>query len=78
VARAGPGLPAAAPDLAGYVAAYDPGDVDDQADAAAAMFEPAVALLRVLGAIDDQGQLTRLGWWGIPAAAQRAFEQSAD
>jgi hypothetical protein len=73
LARGGPGIPAAEDDLARYVSEYDPDDVDDQADAAAGMFLHAVGLWQVLGAVDDAGRLTPLGWWGLPEALQRAW-----
>jgi len=74
LASGGPGTSASAYDLARFVSEYDPDDVDDQADAAAGMFAHAVALWRILGAVDDDGTLTELGWWGIPEAVQRAWE----
>jgi hypothetical protein len=74
LASGGPGTPASADHLARFVSEYDPDDVDDQADAAAGMFLSAVALWQVLGAVDDEGLLTELGWWGIPEAVQRAWE----
>jgi hypothetical protein len=74
LARGGPGTPAGADDLARFVSEYDPDDVDDQADAAAGMFLHAIALWRVLGAVDDDERLTELGWWGLPEAVQRAWE----
>jgi len=70
----GPGTSASPDDLARFVSDYDPDDVDDQADAAAGMFVHAVALWRVLGAVDDDELLTELGWWGIPEGVQRAWE----
>jgi hypothetical protein len=74
LASGGPGTPASADNLARFVSEYDPDEVDDQADAAAGMFRPAVALWQVLGAVDDDELLTELGWWGIPEAVQRAWE----
>lgn len=76
LARGGPGTPASADDLARFVSEYDPDDVDDQADAAAGMFLHVVGLWQILGAVDDNDALTQLGWWGIPAAVQRAWEPS--
>jgi len=73
LARGGPGTPASEDDLGRYLSEYDPDDFDDQADAAAGMFLHAVALWRVLGAIDDADRLTPLGWWGLPEALQRAW-----
>ncbi len=74
LARGGPGTPADADALAGYVGEFDPDDVDDQADAAAGMFQHAVGLWQVIGAVDDDDRLTRLGWWGLPEAVQRAWQ----
>jgi len=31
----------------------------------------------VLGALDDQGRLTALGWWGLPEALPRAWAGEA-
>jgi hypothetical protein len=73
LARGGPGTPASEDDLGRYLSEYDPDDFDDQADAAAGMFLHAVALWRVLGAVDDADRLTPLGWWGLPEALQRAW-----
>jgi hypothetical protein len=73
LARGGPGAPASEDDLGRYLSEYDPDDFDDQADAAAGMFLHAVALWRVLGAVDDDDRLTPLGWWGLPEALQRAW-----
>jgi hypothetical protein len=73
LARRGPGAPASEDDLGRYLTEYDPDDFDDQADAAAGMFLHAVALWRVLGAVDDDDRLTPLGWWGLPEALQRAW-----
>jgi len=73
LARGGPGTPASEDDLGRYVSEHDPDDFDDQADAAAGMFLHAVALWRVLGAVDDADRLTPLGWWGLPEALQRAL-----
>jgi hypothetical protein len=74
IARGGPGTPANADHLARFVSEYDPDEVDDQADAAAGMFMHVIELWRVLGAVDDNDTVTRLGWWGIPEAVQRAWE----
>jgi hypothetical protein len=74
LARGGPGTAADADALASYVSEFDPDDVDDQADAAAGMFQHAVGLWQVIGAVDDDDRLTRLGWWGIPEAVQRAWQ----
>ena len=73
LAGGGPGTAAGARALARYVRDYDVDEVDDQSDAAAAEFEQAVGLWHVLGAVDSEGRLTRLGWWGIPEAVQRAW-----
>ena len=78
LARGGPGTPASEDDLGRYLNEYDPDDFDDQADAAAGMFLHAVALWRVLGAVDDADRLTPLGWWGLPEALQRAWAPRSD
>jgi hypothetical protein len=77
LARGGPGTAAAPDALASYVSEFDPDDPDDQADAAAGMFARAVELWAVLGAVDGDGRLTPLGWWGIPDAVQRAWTPAA-
>jgi hypothetical protein len=77
LARGGPGTSASPGALARYVSEYDPDDYDDQADAAAEMFTPAVGLWDVLGAVDSHERLTPLGWWGLPEAVQRAWEPRA-
>jgi hypothetical protein len=71
LARRGPGAPAEDTDLAGYVDSSDvvdgelePGDVD----AIASGFLGVVELWRALGAVDEDGRLTALGWWGLPEA----------
>jgi hypothetical protein len=76
--RGGPGTSASPEALARYVSEYDPDDYDDQADAAAEMFMPAVGLWDVLGVVDDDERLTPLGWWGLPEAVQRAWERRSD
>jgi hypothetical protein len=78
LAKGGPGISASPGALARYVREYDPDDYDDQADAAAQMFMPAVGLWDVLGVVDDDERLTPLGWWGLPEAVQRAWEPRSD
>jgi hypothetical protein len=73
LAGGGPGTPAGARALARYVRDYDLDDAGDQTDVAAGEFEYAVSLWHVLGAVDSEDRLTRLGWWGIPEAVQRAW-----
>jgi hypothetical protein len=74
LARGGPGTAADADALARYVSDFDPDDADDQADAAAGMFQHAVGLWQAIGAVDDDERLTPLGWWGLPEAVQRAWQ----
>jgi len=74
IARGGPGTRVGAAQLARFVSDYDPEQVDDQADAATRMFGHAVGLWQVIGAVDEDNRLTRLGWWGIPEAVQRAWQ----
>jgi hypothetical protein len=78
LARGGPGTSASPEALARYVSEYDPDEYDDQAEAAAGMFTPAVGLWDVLGLVDDDERLTPLGWWGLPEAVQRAWEPRSD
>lgn len=76
LARHGVGVPAEAGDLAGYVASSDlaEGDLDpDDVDVLSAGFRTVTELWRALGAIDDDGRLTPLGWWGLPEALRRAW-----
>jgi hypothetical protein len=35
-------------------------------------------LWRLLGAIDDESRLTKLGWWGLPESLLRAWQPRAD
>ena len=37
------------------------------------LFLPVTSLWQVLGAIDDDGCLTPLGWWGLPEAMRRVW-----
>jgi hypothetical protein len=78
LAKGGPGTSASPAALARYVSEYDPDDYDDQSDAAAQMFTPAVGLWDVLGVVDNDERLTALGWWGLPEAVQRAWEPRSD
>jgi hypothetical protein len=78
LAKGGPGTGASPEALARYVSEYDPDDYDDQADAAAQMFTPAVGLWDVLGVVDDDERLTALGWWGLPEAVQRAWQPRSE
>ena len=81
LARAGPGAPAGADDLARYVADSDlaEGDLDeDDQGAVAGGFLPVAELWQVLGAVDESERLTRLGWWGLPEALRRSWTASED
>ncbi|MGO8957182.1 MAG: hypothetical protein ACLQFR_07425 [Streptosporangiaceae bacterium] len=80
LAKGGPGTSADEMDLAEYVSEYDGGDdADDEPDddQLESMFLHVVGLWRVLGAVDDDDRLTALGWWGVPAATQRAWQPSS-
>lgn len=35
-------------------------------------------LWRLLGAVDGDERLTRLGWWGLPEALRRAWADTED
>jgi len=37
------------------------------------LFLPVTSLWQVLGAVDDDDRLTRLGWWGLPEAILRVW-----
>ena len=42
------------------------------------LFLPVTSLWQVLGAIDDDEELTALGWWGLPEAMLRVWASSGD
>ena len=81
--RGGVGTPADADSLARYAASFDveeaaesdDWDDDESADLAAltAGFGTVELLWSLLGAIDDDARLTRLGWWGLPETVVRAW-----
>jgi hypothetical protein len=58
---------------------YDLDDLDDLDDGEfdeltmEGLFLPVTSLWQVLGAIDDDDCLTRLGWWGLPEAMRRVW-----
>lgn len=65
-------------DLGSFDLEEEPGrdydfDLFEKQDAVEGLFIHVTALWRVLGAIDDDRRLTRLGWWGLPEALQRAW-----
>lgn len=83
LARLGPGADADADALAGYVSAFDDGDdgtFEDDLDgydpelSLSIAFHTVVRLWRLLGAVDGDERLTRLGWWGLPEALDRAWQ----
>jgi len=55
--------------------AHFAGDVDEfeERQAAAGLFIHVTALWQVLGAIDGNERLTKLGWWGLPEALVRVW-----
>jgi hypothetical protein len=71
LARGGPGTPSAAEDLARFAAGAD--DDSDDIDVLTGWFTSVVAQWQLLGAVDDRGQLTALGWWGIPESLLQAW-----
>lgn len=76
LARRGPGTPAEANDLAEYLAVSDvvEGELDDdEVELVASGFFLVVELWQALGAVDADGRLTPLGWWGLPEAQRRAW-----
>jgi hypothetical protein len=81
LARGGPGTPASATDLARYVREYcdeaegaeDAGEDDFDETAIAELFSYVAGLWSALGATDAAGQLTPLGWWGLPEALLKVW-----
>lgn len=75
--RAGVGQDASPRTLLGLIAdcaEIDAGELDEDEEAGlVAGFETVVALWRALGAVDEKGQLTALGRWGLPKALERAW-----
>ena len=65
------------PDVAA-AAARRSGDEDGEFDELGmeGLFLPVTSLWQVLGAIDDQDNLTPLGWWGLPEAMRRVWAPS--
>jgi hypothetical protein len=59
---------------------YDLDDVDDEDEfdelTMEGLFLPVTSLWQVLGAIDEDDRLTRLGWWGLPEAMRRVWAAS--
>lgn len=81
LARHGVGAPAGPDDLAGYVATSDlaDGEIDpDDESVLADGFLVVTDLWRLLGAVDRDERLTRLGWWGLPEALRRAWADTED
>ena len=55
---------------------FDSGDFDDFDELSIeGLFLHVTAMWSVLGAIDEDDRLTRLGWWGLPEAMQRAWTE---
>ncbi|HEY4462945.1 MAG TPA: hypothetical protein VGN41_09815 [Streptosporangiaceae bacterium] len=89
LARGGPGTPASAADMAGYVREYceagptggletggQAGDLDDEdfdEMAIAELFSYVASLWNALGATDEAERLTPLGWWGLPEALLKVW-----
>ena len=61
-------------------AGYDLDDPDDDAEfdelGMEGLFLPVTSLWQVLGAVDENGGLTPLGWWGLPEAMRRVWAPS--
>ena len=61
-------------------AGYDLDDPDDDAEfdelGMEDLFLPVTSLWQVLGAVDENGGLTPLGWWGLPEAMRRVWAPS--
>ncbi|MFI6817383.1 hypothetical protein ACIBG7_33645 [Nonomuraea sp. NPDC050328] len=77
LARLGPGTPASPERLARLVAdSVDVEQADDEPDdveTLEGLFVQVVALWAHLGVVDEDEALTPLGWWGLPAALERAW-----
>lgn len=82
--RGGIGTPAEAASLAEYAAGFDfeagpdddpfdDEDIDEAVPVLTAGFGPVEVMWSTLGAIDDDGRLTALGWWGLPQTLARAW-----
>ena len=55
---------------------FDSADFDDFDELSIeGLFLHVTAMWSVLGAIDEDDRLTRLGWWGLPEAMQRAWTE---
>jgi hypothetical protein len=77
LARMGPGALASPEQIARLIAESE--DIDgfdqelDDLSTTEALFGPVVALWGMLGVVDERDVLTRLGWWGLPKALERAW-----
>jgi hypothetical protein len=74
----GPSGPTGVADGGGPEAEFDDYDdyVDDYDDLSVeGLFLHVTAMWSVLGAIDEDDRLTRLGWWGLPEAMRRAWTE---
>lgn len=60
-------------DPAGFEGLADFDDFDELS--IEGLFLHVTAMWSVLGAIDEDDRLTRLGWWGLPEAMQRAWTE---
>lgn len=78
VVSAGAGADVSAAVLAAHAgAAAECDDAGRDADTLHDGFSLVLPLWRALGAVDDGGKLTALGWWGLPRALIAAWEESA-
>ncbi|WP_157249406.1 hypothetical protein [Nonomuraea typhae] len=78
LARMGPGVLASPERIARLIAESEDIDIEaeeDEDDLATTerLFLPVVYLWGYLGVVDDGDVLTRLGWWGLPKALERAW-----
>ncbi|NUP04247.1 MAG: hypothetical protein HOV96_19485 [Nonomuraea sp.] len=75
--RLGPGVLASPERVARLIAESDDIDADEQdeedLDATEGLFASVVSLWAYLGIVDEADVLTRLGWWGLPKALERAW-----
>ncbi|MEU8361985.1 hypothetical protein AB0C27_38790 [Nonomuraea sp. NPDC048882] len=80
--RLGPGVLASPERMARLIAESEDIDIDDQDEddlgATEGLFASVVSLWGHLGIVDGSEVLTRLGWWGLPQALERAWSPAVD
>ncbi|MEV5892705.1 hypothetical protein [Nonomuraea fuscirosea] len=80
--RLGPGVLASPERMARLIAESEDIDIDEQDEddlgATEGLFASVVSLWAHLGIVDANEVLTRLGWWGLPQALERAWSPAVD